>query len=48
MMDYAALSVEWNIDTAEIIDRVALEPALLETAKTIYLYLCELWKEVRA
>ena len=37
VMDYAALSVEWKIDTAEIIDRVALEPALLETAKTIYL-----------
>ena len=46
-MDYAALSVEWHIDTAEIAKRVALEPALLETAKTIYLYLCQLWNEVR-
>jgi len=47
-MDYAALSVEWNIGSAEIVDRVALEPALLETAKTVYQYLCQLWNEVRA
>lgn len=47
-MDYAALSVEWGIDSAEIIKRVALEPALLETAKTIYLYICRLWQEIRS
>jgi thiamine kinase-like enzyme len=47
-MDFAALSVEWDIDTAEICNRTALEPVLLETAKTIYLYICALWSEVRA
>jgi thiamine kinase len=45
-MDYAALSVEWDIGSAEIVKRVALEPASLEMAKTLYLYICELWNEV--
>jgi thiamine kinase-like enzyme len=47
-MDFAALSVEWDIDTAKICNRTELEPVLLETAKTIYLYICALWSEVRA
>lgn len=46
-IDYAALSVEWDIDSAEIVKRVALEPGLLESAKTIYLYICQLWEECR-
>ena len=46
-MDYAALSVEWDIDSAEIVNRIALEPALLELAKIIYRYVCQLWEEVR-
>lgn len=47
-MDYAVLGVAWNIDSDEIANRTALEPDLLELAKTIYLYICQLWEEVRA
>jgi aminoglycoside phosphotransferase (APT) family kinase protein len=47
VMDFAALSIEWCIDDAEMIRRVALDPALLDTAKTIYQYICELWTAVR-
>ena len=43
-MDYAALSVEWELDAAEILSRVSLEPAVLDKAKTLYLYLCRLWE----
>ena len=47
VMDFAALSIEWGIDDAEMIRRVALDPALLDTAKTIYQYICQLWTAVR-
>jgi thiamine kinase-like enzyme len=46
-MDYAALSVEWKLDCGEILGRVPLEPAVLDKAKTLYLYLCRLWEAGR-
>lgn len=46
-MDYAALAVEWKLGDAEILDRVSLEPVVLEKAKTLYLYLCRLWAEAK-
>lgn len=47
VMDYAALSIEWGIDATEITRRVALNPDMLETAKTVYRYVCQLWSEVQ-
>lgn len=47
VMDYAALCVEWNIDLAEITQRVALDPQLVETAEKIYRYICRLYAEAK-
>lgn len=47
VMDYAALCVEWSIDDAEIARRIDVNPELLESAQTIYRYICALWAAVR-
>jgi len=44
VMDYAALSVEWKIDDATILERTGIAPALLIMAKTLYSYICDLWE----
>lgn len=43
IMDYAALSVEWEIDNAVVIERTGVELELLIMAKTFYKYMCVLW-----
>jgi thiamine kinase len=45
IMDFAALCVEWNIDAAEISERVDLDSELLDSAQKIYRYICSLWAE---
>jgi aminoglycoside phosphotransferase (APT) family kinase protein len=45
IMDYAALATEWQIDDGTIHAKTGLDPVLLNTAKTVYSYLCSLWKE---
>jgi thiamine kinase len=46
VMDYAALGIEWGIDDATIVARTGLEPGLLTMAKSLYRYMCALWKEI--
>jgi thiamine kinase len=46
VMDYAALGIEWGIDDATIVARTGLEPEELTMAKSLYCYICALWKEV--
>jgi len=43
LMDYAALSSEWGIDDAVVIEQTGIELELLLMAKTFYKYLCALW-----
>ena len=43
VMDYAALSFEWGIDDAVVIERTGVELELLVMAKVFYKYLCALW-----
>ena len=43
VMDYAALSFEWGIDDAVVIERTGVELELLVMAKNFYKYLCALW-----
>ncbi len=43
IMDYAALSVEWGIDDAVVIERTGVELELLVMAKAFYKYMCALW-----
>jgi thiamine kinase-like enzyme len=43
VMDYAALSIEWGIDDAVVIERTGIELELLIMAKTFYKYMCSLW-----
>ena len=43
IMDYAALSVEWGIDDAVVIEQTGVELELLVMAKAFYKYMCELW-----
>ena len=43
VMDYAALSFEWGIDDAVVVERTGVELELLVMAKTFYKYLCALW-----
>ena len=44
VMDYAALSVEWGIGDATILECTNFEPELLLKAKMLYRYLCLLWE----
>ena len=44
IMDYAALATEWEIDEAVILARSGCNPEHLTMAKTLYEYLCYLWK----
>jgi thiamine kinase len=46
VMDYAALRIEWGIDDATIVARTGLESEELTMAKSLYRYLCALWKEI--
>lgn len=46
IMDYAALGIEWDINDETIIARTGLEPEELTMAKSLYDYLCALWKEI--
>ena len=48
IMDYAAFSVEWGIEDATIIEQTGIDAELLSKAKTLYRYLCALWKEATA
>jgi len=43
VMDYAALSIEWEIDDAVVIERTGIELELLLMAKAFYKYMCALW-----
>lgn len=43
LMDYAALSFEWGIDDALVIERTGVELELLLMAKVFYKYMCALW-----
>lgn len=45
IMDYAALAIEWELDSALILERTEFEPELLIDAKHLYGYLCSLWEE---
>jgi thiamine kinase len=45
-MDYAALSVDWNIADAIIVERSGLDPKVLDMAKQLYTYICQLWQEI--
>ena len=45
-MDYAALGIEWGINDATIVARTGLEPGELTMAKSLYCYICTLWKEI--
>jgi thiamine kinase len=46
VMDYAALGIEWGMDSEIVLAQTDLEPALLAKAGEIYRYLCKLWQEV--
>jgi thiamine kinase len=46
VMDYAALGIEWGIDDATIVARTGLKPGLLTMSKSLYRYMCALWKEI--
>ncbi len=46
VMDYAALSVEWEVDDNIIMEGTDLEAEPLAKAKTLYKYLCNLWEEI--
>lgn len=43
VMDYAALSFEWGIGDAVMVEQTGVELELLTMAKVFYMYLCELW-----
>ena len=43
VMDYAALSFEWGIDDAVVIEQTGVELELLVMAKAFYKYMCALW-----
>jgi thiamine kinase-like enzyme len=44
-MDYAVLSVDWDIADSVIIERTGIDPAVLDRAKPLYRYICDLWQE---
>lgn len=44
VMDYAALSVEWEIDDTKVLERTNFEPEQFLNAKMLYRYLCLLWE----
>ena len=43
-MNYAALSVEWEIDDTKVLERTNFEPEQFLNAKMLYRYLCLLWE----
>jgi thiamine kinase len=45
-MDYAVLSVDWNIEDAVIIEHTGVSPIELDRAKQLYRYICDLWQEI--
>lgn len=47
VMDYAALGIEWGLDNVAIQEKTGIEPELLNMAKSLYKYLCELWNLLR-
>ena len=46
MMDYAAFGVEWGLYDQHIFTHTGIEPGLMSMAKSLYIYLCELWEAV--
>jgi thiamine kinase len=46
VMDYAALCVEWGINDAMVLNQTGIKPESLTMAKSLYSYLCKLWKEI--
>ena len=43
IMDIAAFATEWKIDDRTVIEQSGVQLDLLNTAKTLYTYLCDLW-----
>lgn len=44
IMDYAALVTEWQIEEKAVLEKAGFEPAHLETARSLYSYMCALWE----
>jgi thiamine kinase-like enzyme len=45
IMDYAALATEWQLDDKTILERTKFSSKSLNSAKSLYQYLCLLWEE---
>ena len=45
-MDYAALSIDWHIADAIIVERTGIDTTVLDIAKQLYGYICQLWQEI--
>jgi thiamine kinase len=48
IMDYSALAAEWKIDDVKVVEQTGVQADLLNMAKALYQYLCDLWEEVTA
>ena len=48
IMDIAALATEWKIDDSTVIEQSGVELDLLDEAKALYQYLCDLWVAAKA
>jgi thiamine kinase len=46
VLDYAALSVEWEIEDALVVEQTGIDPGLLTMSKSLYRYLCQLWEAI--
>jgi len=44
IMDYAALVTEWQIEEKAVLEKAGFDPAHLETARSLYSYMCALWE----
>jgi thiamine kinase len=47
IMDYAALAIEWGIDDATILEHTGIGLDSFGQAKELYVYLCQLWAELK-
>lgn len=45
IMDYAALATEWQLDDETVLERTRFSSKSLNSAKSLYQYLCLLWEE---
>jgi thiamine kinase-like enzyme len=46
VMDYAALSVEWEVENAVVLEQTGIDPGSLTMSKALYRYLCQLWEAI--